>query len=134
MEKIIAWLIPATVGVLIWYLKTQTKQNAKRENDAYKERTKREEKHDAIQAEERTFNRDLIIGTLSEIHKTGIKNSELSRKSIGMQKQFATETVGTLKILCDRMNGGTEGIKAIATLKAIDECKKNSKVEMDRRK
>ena len=134
MEKIIAWLVPAIVGVLIWYLKTSTKQNAKRENNAYIERTKREEKHDEIQAEERKFSRDLITGTLREIHTTGIKNAELNRKSISIQKEYSKESIRTLQDISDRLNGGTRGIKAIKALKAIDDRKKKSKVDVDRRK
>ena len=109
-------------GLLVWYVKYTTKQTAKRENDAYIERTKREEKHDKIQKEDRDFNRGLITGTLKEIHTTGLKNAELSR-----------ESVGTLKTLCDKMNGGTKGQKAIAALKAIDERKKKTDVDVERR-
>ena len=111
------------IGLFVWFLKHTTRQQVIRES-----------KHDAIQAEDRKFSRELITGTLKEIHATGIKNSELNRKSISIQKQFATETVGTLKSLCDRMNGGTEGIRAIASLKTIDERKRKSKVKMERRK
>lgn len=123
MEVVTAGTVTAIIGVLIWYLKYTTRQQVIREAN-----------HDKIQAEERLFNRELITGTLKEIHSTGIKNSELNRKSISMQKEFATETVGTLKTLCDRMNGGTEGIRAIASLKEIDERKKKSKVKEERRK
>ena len=109
--------------LMVWYVRFQTKQQSIREAN-----------HDKIQAEDREFNRNLITGTLKEIHATGIKNSELNRKSISIQKEFATETVGTLKSLCDRMNGGTEGIRAIASLKTIDERKRKSKVKVERRK
>ena len=111
------------VGLFVWYLKTTTKQQAKRE-----------EMHDKIQEEDRNFNRNLITGTLKEIHTTGIKNSELQRKSISTQKEFARESVKTLKDISDRLNGGTKGIKAIAALKAIDERKNKIKVKEDRRK
>lgn len=111
------------VLLMVWYVRFQTRQQSIREAT-----------HDKVQAEDRKFSRELITGTLKEIHSTGIKNSELNRKSISMQKEFATETVGTLKALCDRMNGGTEGIRAIASLKVIDERKKKSKVEVERRR
>lgn len=124
-----------TILVLfVWYLKDQTKQNAKRESDSYIERAKRQEKHDSIQAEDRRFNRDLITGTLKEIHATGIKNSELNRKSISMQKEYSKESIKTLKNISDRLNGGTEGTKAIASLKAIDERRREIKVKVERRK
>ena len=116
---ITAVMLILVVG-LVWYL--------------IKRQTKREDKHDKIQAEDREFNKELITNTLKEIHTTGIKNSELSRKSISMQKQFAKESVGTLKTICDRLNGGTEGIRAIALLKEINERKRNIKVKVDRRK
>ena len=110
------------VGLFVWFLKHTTRQQVIRES-----------KHDAIQAEDRKFSRELITGTLKEIHATGIKNSELNRKCISVQKQFATETVGTLRTISDRMNGGTEGIRAIASLKAMDERKRKSKVKVERR-
>ena len=99
------------VGLFVWYLKTTNKQQVIRED-----------KHDVIQAEDRKFNRELITGTLKEIHSTGLESAQLSRESIR-----------TVKTLCDKMNGGTKGIKAIAALKAIDERKKHSKVAEERR-
>ena len=123
MEVITASSVVAIIGVLIWYLKYTTRQQVVRED-----------KHDAIQAEDRAFNRELITGTLKEIHATGIKNSELNRKSISMQKQFAKESVETLKNISNRLNGGTKGERAIAALKSIDERKKETKVKVDRRK
>ena len=124
------------VGLLVWYVKYTTKQTAKRESDAYVERTKREEKHDKIQKEDRDFNRGLITGALKDIHDTGLKSAEMNRKSIAIQKNFQKESVGTLKTICDRLNGGTEGINAITKLKEInkkDRRKKDKKVEVERR-
>ena len=123
MDTITAATVTAIIGVLIWYLKFTTRQQSIRED-----------KHDKIQAEDREFTKELITGTLKEIHSTGVKNSQLSRKSISIQRQFAKETVGTLKTLCDKMNGGTEGIRAIASLKAINGRKRNIEVKVDRRK
>ena len=111
------------VGLFVWYLKATTKQQIIRED-----------KHDKIQAEDKKFNRDLVTGTLKEIHATGIKNAELGRKSINIQKRFSKESVETLKNISDQLNGGTKGIRAIAALKSIDERKKNTKVKVDRRK
>jgi len=123
MDTITAATVTAIIGVLIWYLKFTTRQQSIRED-----------KHDKIQAEDREFTKELITGTLKDIHKTTVHNSELNRKCISMQKQFATETVGTLRTISDRLNGGTEGMKAIASLKAIDERKKKSKVKVEKRK
>ena len=123
MEIITAGSVTAIIGVLIWYLKYTTKQQAIHN-----------EKHDAEQAKDRDFNRNLITCTLKEIHTNGLKNAELNRKSINLQKKFANESVITLKNISDRLNGGTRGMNAIKTLKAIDERKKDSKVKVDRRK
>ena len=124
------------VGVLVWYVKYTTKQTAKRESDAYIERTKREEKHDKIQKEDRDFNRGLITGALKDIHDTGLKSAEMNRKSYRLQKDYQKESVGTLKTICERLNGGTEGIKAIAKLKEINSKnrrKKDKIVKVERR-
>ena len=112
MEVVTAGTVTAIIGVLIWYLKYTTRQQVIREAN-----------HDKIQKEERMFNRNLITNTLKEIHSTGLKNAKLNR-----------ESVGTLKTLCNKLNGGTEGIRAIASLKAINERKRNSKVKGERRK
>ena len=132
----ISALIISLVGVLIWYVKYTTRQTAKRETDAYEERAKREATHDKIQKEDRDFSRQLITGALKDIHNTGIKNAELNRKSYRLQKDYQKESVGTLKTICDRLNGGTEGMKAIAKLKVInkkDRRKVSKKVEVERR-
>lgn len=109
--------------LFVWYLKNQTKQGAARE-----------EKHDNIQVEDRKFSRELITGTLKEIHATGIKNSELNRESISMQKEYSKESIIALKNISDKLNGGTKGTKAIALLKVIDERRKKIKIKVDRRK
>ena len=99
------------VGLFVWFLKTTTRQQVIREG-----------KHDKIQAEDRLFNRELITGTLKEIHSTGLESAQLSRESIR-----------TVKTLCDKMNGGTEGQRAIKAIKAINERKKKSKMKVERR-
>jgi len=95
MIKIVAGSVTALVGVMVWYLKYQTKRQAERED-----------KHDAIQAEERIFYRKLVTNDLKELHQDSIKNAELNRKSITLQKSIAKKTVGALDIICDRLNGG----------------------------
>lgn len=111
------------VGLMVWYLKHTTRQQSEREK-----------KNDEIQQEDRKFSRGLITNTLKDIHNTGLKNAELNRKSISMQKNFQKESVGTLKTICDRLNGGTEGMKAIKALKVIDQRKKSKKIKVERRK
>jgi len=123
MDGITAGTVTGIIGVLIWYLRYTTKENVRREK-----------KHDVIQKEDRDFTRELITGTLKDIHSTGLKNAEMNRKSIDMQKAFQKKSVSTLQTICERLNGGTEGMRAIKTLKAIDRRGKIKKVEVERRK
>ena len=122
MDGITACSVSAMIGVLIWYLKQSTKQQCEREK-----------KHDEMQKDDRDFTRELVTGTLKEIHETGLKNAEMNRSSIDLQKSYQKESVGTLKIICERLNGGTEGQRAIKAMKVIDERKKKSKVKVERR-
>ena len=64
-------MVTVLVGVSIWYLKSQTRQQAKRED-----------KHDAIQREEREFSRGLVKNELNILHKDSLVNARLNRKSI----------------------------------------------------
>ena len=91
---IIATAMIAIIGVLIWYLKYQTKRSAKRED-----------KHDAEQKEERLYNRGIIKGELKTLHQDSIKTAELSRKSIALQKSIGNKTITALNDLCNKING-----------------------------
>jgi len=125
MDGITAGTVTGVIGVLIWYLRYTTKESAKREK-----------KHDDLQKEDRDFSRELITNTLKDIHSTGIKNAELNRKSIDMQKAFQKESVGTLRTICERLNGGTEGMRAIKRLKEMgnkDQRKVDKEVGVERR-
>ena len=116
----------AFVLIMIWYLRFTTQQNVKREI-----------KHDTIQKEDRDFNRELITGALKGIHKTGLENAEMNRKSIGLQETFQKENVAALKTIVERLNGGTAGMRAIKRLKEIgnkDQRKINKKVKVERRR
>lgn len=126
MDGLTAGTVTGIIGVLIWYLRYTTKQNIEREK-----------KHDDMQKEDRDFSRELITGTLKNIHTTGLKNAEMNRKSIEMQKVYQRESVGTLKTISERLNGGTEGMRAIARLKKIgnkNQRKVSKKVKSERRK
>ena len=105
MIRIVAGSVTALVGVMIWYLKYQTKRQAEREDSRDVIQAKREEKHDKIQTEDRLFNRNLITTYLKELHQDSVKNSELNRKSITLQRSIAKKTIGALNIICDRLNG-----------------------------
>ena len=78
MTGIIAAAMTALVSVMIWYLKYQTKRQAERED-----------KHDKIQEEDRTFNRNLVTNYLEGLHRDNIKNARLNRKSVRMLSALA---------------------------------------------
>ena len=105
MIRIVAGSVTALVGVMVWYLKYQTKRQAEREGKHDAIQAKREDKHDKIQAEDRLFNRNLVTTYLKELHQDSVKNSELNRKSITLQRSIAKKTIGALDIICDRLNG-----------------------------
>ena len=109
------------VGVMVWYLKYQTKQQSKRED-----------KHDAIQKEERLFNRNIITNELKGLHESNIKNAELNTKGIALQKEmindfkshngysreFSKKMIEALDLICDK----------------IDRRRSNKRVKVNRRK
>ncbi|GAH36962.1 unnamed protein product [marine sediment metagenome] len=97
MEKIIAGVVTALIaliGAMIWYLKHQTRQQAKRED-----------KHDAIQKEERDFSRGLVKNELKMLHKDSLLNAKLNRKSISMQKKLINQFTGLAEYLNRNFNG-----------------------------
>ena len=63
--------------MMAWYLWHQTRMQAKRED-----------KHDAIQKEERIFYRNLVTNDLKSLHNDGIKNSDLNNQSILLLKDI----------------------------------------------
>ena len=95
MIGIIAAAMTALISVMVWYLKYQTKRQAKRED-----------KHDEIQREERLFYRGLVKNDLKELHLDSIKNADLNKKSIGLQKSIAGKTITALNVICNKLNGG----------------------------
>ena len=125
------------VGLFVWYLKYTTKQNATRED-----------KHDAIQKEDRLFNRNIITNELNKLHQDNSKNAELNNQSIGLIKnmnknledhnghsQKAWEkTIDTLSVMCDRLNGGNSKIVEAKKRLNKDRRKEDKSVEVERRK
>ncbi len=87
MEKILAYVVTVLVGVMIWYLKYQTKRQAQREDKNDEERTKRQEKRDAEQKEERDYYRTLITNEQKE-------NVDLNIQGIAMQKEMMKDFKG----------------------------------------
>jgi len=118
---------------MVWYFYYQTKCQ-----------TKRDEKHDAIQKEEREFSRGIVKDELKDLANASLKNAELNNQSISMLKDhskfaetFSVKVIESLAIVAERLNGGTAGTKAIARLKEIeikDRRKKVLKVVKERRK
>lgn len=95
MIGIIAAAMTALISVMVWYLKYQTKRQAERED-----------KHDEIQREERLFYRGLVKNDLKELHQDSVKNANLNKKSISLQKSIAGKTISALNVICDKLNSG----------------------------
>ena len=118
---------------MVWYFYYQTKCQ-----------TKRDEKHDAIQKEEREFSRGIVKDELKDLANASLKNADLQNRSFTILKDhnqyteiFSKKVVKSLDIIANRLNGGTAGTKAIARLKEIetkDRRKKVQKVVKERRK
>lgn len=90
---ITAIMLILVVG-LVWYL--------------IKRQTKREDKHDVIQKEERVFYRNLITNDMKELHKDDAKNFELNNKSIVLLKgvgESQTKLCTLIESLDRRING-----------------------------
>ena len=99
MIGIIAAALTALISVMVWYLKYQTKRQAKRED-----------KHDAIQREERLFYRDLVTNDLKELHQDSVRNADLNKKSIALQKSIAGKTISALNVICEKLNGTEKAV------------------------
>ena len=124
------------VGLMGWYLKYQTKAQSKRE-----------EKHDAIQREERLFNRNIITNELGKLHQDNLKNTELNNQSTrlikdmnknlenhnGHSQKAWEKTIDTLSIMCDRLNGGNSKIIEAKKRLNKDRRKDDKPVRVERR-
>jgi len=118
---------------MVWYFYYQTKCQ-----------TKRDEKHDAIQKEEREFSRGIVKDELKDLANASLKNAELNnigneilKNHSKLTETFSVKMIESLAIVAERLNGGTAGTKAIARLKEIeikDRRKKVLKVVKERRK
>lgn len=74
--------------MMAWYLWHQTKRQAKRED-----------KHDAIQAEERKFYRTLVTNDMKELHQDNTKNAELNKESLVLQKDILKSQVQIVTLI-----------------------------------
>ena len=95
--------------MMTWYLWHQTRMQSKRED-----------KHDLVEKDERLFYRNLVTNDMREIHKDNAKNAELNIQTITLQKDMAKQlekhnghskkawekTIESLGVICDKLNGG----------------------------
>jgi hypothetical protein len=90
---ITAVMLILVVG-LVWYL--------------IKRQTKREDKHDVIQAEERLFYRNLVTNDMKELHKDSVKNADLNNQSMVLLKDIGenqTKLCNLIKGVDKKING-----------------------------
>ena len=99
------------VSSMVWYLKYQTKRQAKREDTQDVERAKRESKRDEERKEEILFIRTLVTNDMKELHKDSIKNADLNNQSIVLLKGVGDSQSKLCKLmesLDRRINGGVK--------------------------
>jgi len=112
---ITAVMLILVVG-LVWYL--------------IKRQTKREDKHDDIQKEDRLFYRNLVTNDMKDLHKDSLKNAELNQKSIDILEKHSKESrdsnlkiSGILKNLLKSSNGNNPAIMTL--INRMDEYEKD---------
>ena len=74
--------------MMAWYLWHQTRMQSKRED-----------KHDAIQKEERLFYRNLVTNDMKELHQDNVKNADLNKQSLVLQKDMLKSQTGLVKLI-----------------------------------
>lgn len=93
--------------IMAWYLWHQTRCQSKRED-----------KHDSIQKEERIFYRNLVTNDMKELHENSVKNAELNVQGIELQKEmirdfkehnghskeFSEKIIESLNNICDKLS------------------------------
>ena len=149
MDGVQITALTTLVGLFVWYLKTQTKQQAEREKDAYIERTGRQDKRDKEQKEEREYYRGIIkteLQTNEALNTQGLLLQKEMMKDFkdhnGHSEEFSKKVLGAFDIICDRMNGGSpESVALKKKLKEYEEKGviinrrgKDKPVETERRK
>jgi len=83
--------------MMAWYLWHQTRMQSKRED-----------KHDVIQKEERIFYRNLVTNDLKSLHNDNVKNADLNNQSIVLLKDInenQTKLCALIKNVDRRING-----------------------------
>lgn len=100
---ITAIMLILVVG-LVWYL--------------IKRQTKREDKHDVIQKEERLFYRNLVTNDMKGLHQDSVKNAELNVQGLTLQKdilkdfrehnghtrEFSEKVIKSLNNVCEKLS------------------------------
>jgi len=74
--------------MMAWYLWYQTRMQSKRED-----------KHDTIQKEERIFYRNLVTNDMKELHSDNVKNADLNNQSILLLKDIGENQVKLCTII-----------------------------------
>ena len=87
------------VSSMIWYLKYTTKHQVEREKMHDEERIKREAKRDEERKEETLFIRNLVTNDMKELHQDSVKNAELNKKSLVLQKDMLKSQTGLVKLI-----------------------------------
>jgi len=98
------------VGLMVWYLKYQTKRQATREDKLDEERIKKENKRDEERKEEILFIRNLVTNDVKDLHKDSIKNADLNNQSIVILKDVSDNQKRLCKLIesVDRKINGRE--------------------------
>lgn len=94
MEKIIAYVVTVLIGVMIWYLKSQTNRQNERED-------KRDERD--IKREEKILN--IVDGSLKDMKKVVVKDSENTEKLTDVISNHLAHNIEKLTNEISRMNG-----------------------------
>jgi len=99
------------VGLMVWYLKYQTKRQATREDKLDEERIKKENKRDEERKEEILFIRKLVTNDIKELHQDSVKNAELNKQSVVLLKDVGLNQNKLCKLIesVDRRINGRKG-------------------------
>lgn len=90
-------LLAILVGAMIWFLKHTTKHQAKREDKLDEERIEKEKNRDEERKEEMLFIRKLVTNDIKELHQDTVKNAELNKESLLVQKDILKSQEDILK-------------------------------------
>lgn len=108
------------VGLMVWYLKHQTKRQAEREDKQDEERVKRQEKRDEEQKEERNYYRGLVKDDIRKNVDLNVKGIVLQTEMMkdfkdhdGHAEEFSKKVVESLGLICDKLNSRNTTMKIV---------------------